>query len=282
MSKLKVIMCCGLPASGKTTWSKEMVEKSRGQYKRVSKDDLRAMLDNSKWSKANEKFVLDLRDKIILATLEQGKSIIVDDTNFAPRHKDHITQLVGDKAKVEIKFFYVDLEEAIKRDLKRLNSVGEKVIRDMYKTYLEPEEEQYKPDTKLLPAYIFDIDGTLALKQNRSPFDWDKVDQDEINQPVLNILNTLVEENTIIIFSGRDEICREKTETWLGKYCIYPTLLLMRKHGDMRKDSIVKMELFDEIKDKYNIKGVFDDRKQVVEMWRSIGLTCFQVAEGDF
>jgi hypothetical protein len=42
---LKIIMTKGLVASGKSTRSKDMVLKFPGQYKRVSKDDCRAMLD---------------------------------------------------------------------------------------------------------------------------------------------------------------------------------------------------------------------------------------------
>lgn len=51
----------------------------------------------------------------------------------------------------------------------------------------------------------------------------------------------------------------------------------------MRKDSIAKHELFDEhIRDRYRIAFVLDDRDQVVKMWRSLGLTVFQVADGTF
>lgn len=59
--------------------------------------------------------------------------------------------------------------------------------------------------------------------------------------------------------------------------------LHMRPAGDRRRDSIVKAELFDRhVRDQYRVLVVLDDRKQVVEMWRSLGLTCLQVAEGDF
>lgn len=56
----------------------------------------------------------------------------------------------------------------------------------------------------------------------------------------------------------------------------------MRVAGDNRPDTIVKYEMFQKIKDKYNIVGVFDDRECVVEMWRAVGLTCFQVDWGMF
>ena len=57
----------------------------------------------------------------------------------------------------------------------------------------------------------------------------------------------------------------------------------MRKTGDNRKDAIVKREIYEtHIKDKYQVDYVLYDRNQVVEMWRSLGLTCLQVADGDF
>jgi hypothetical protein len=57
----------------------------------------------------------------------------------------------------------------------------------------------------------------------------------------------------------------------------------MRAAGDSRRDSIVKREIFDDrIRQVWHVKGVLDDRDQVVRMWRDLGLTCVQVAPGDF
>ena len=89
---LKMIMTKGLPASGKSTWAKKMIDNNPGVYKRANKDDLRMMLDNSKWSKSNEKFVLQIRDEIILQSLVNGKHVIVDDSNFAPIHLERMKQ----------------------------------------------------------------------------------------------------------------------------------------------------------------------------------------------
>jgi hypothetical protein len=87
----------------------------------------------------------------------------------------------------------------------------------------------------------------------------------------------------VFAVSGRDGSCRELTENWLAANNIPFDGLFMRPVGDMRKDSIVKMEIFEnEFKGKYNIKFILDDRNQVVAMWRSLGLTCLQVADGDF
>lgn len=279
----KVIILKGLPASGKSTYAKKLIDENVGAYKRVNKDDIRAMLDNGKWSKDNEKFVLNVRDQLILLALDNGKHIIVDDTNLATKHEARIRQLVKGKARVEVVKFDVDLEECIKRDLKRVNSVGEKIIRGMYEQFLKPKIEAYQGSDNNPSAYIFDIDGTLATMKDRSPYDWHKIDQDELNVTVRHQLRALQDQgNLIIIFTGRDGVCEAETKEWLKYNEISYDHFDIRPEGNTEKDSIVKKRMFDKIKDKYNIIAVFDDRDQVVEMWRELGLTCFQVAKGDF
>ncbi len=287
-----VLILKGLPASGKSTYAKELVDKYKGaNWKRINKDDLRAMLDNSNWSKYNEKFILKVRDHLIEQALLSGYNIVVDDTNLSPKHYKTIKDIVlklntyhSTDIEIDTKLFDTPVEECIQRDLKRPVSVGEKVIRDMYNKYLRPDPEEIKYLSSLPDAIICDIDGTLAIMKNRGPFDWDKVDQDDYKVSVRNILLSIQDSHKIIIFSGRDSICYEKTEDWLMCTGIPFDKLYMRPKGDMRKDSIVKKEMFDlYVRGKYNIDFVLDDRNQVVDMWRNeLGLTCLQVAEGDF
>lgn len=280
----KVIILKGLPASGKSTYAKNLIEENKGMYKRINKDDLRSMFDNSNWSRDNENFILKIRDEFILSALDNGKHVIVDDTNLALKHETRIRQLVKGKAKVEVvEFLDISVEECIKRDLKRVSSVGEKVIRGMYEQFLKPKIEPYKGNNNNPSAYIFDIDGTLALMKNRTPYEWEKVGQDQLNVVVQQVLVALQNQgNQIIIFTGRDGVCEPETKEWLKANHITYNHFDIRPTGNTEKDSIVKKRMFDEIKDKYNILGVFDDRNQVVEMWRDLGLTCFQVANGDF
>jgi predicted kinase len=293
MSQQMIVMCKGLPASGKSTWSKKLVLDEPGQWKRINKDDLRAMLDAGKWSKKNEDFILSVRDTLIGDTLAGGYSVIVDDTNLLPKHHqrlEHLSKVFDVGFRVQ-DFTHVPLDECIKRDKARENSVGEKVIRNMYDQYLKPRIPVPTYDPGLPDCYIFDIDGTLAIMGNRSPYDWAKVGLDTVNQPVVKILEMIISSDPrivklarIIILSGRDSVCREETIEWLEDNGIDEwDGFWMRPEGDTRKDSIIKQELYEQhIKGKYNVLGIFDDRNQVVEMWRSLGLPCFQVAEGDF
>lgn len=280
---LTVYFTIGLPASGKSTWAKAKVDKSPNGIKRVNKDELRAMLDNSYFSKGNEKFVLNIQDQIIKAALEEGKHVIVDNTHLAPKHEARIRELIKGLAVLEIvDFRHVDLETCIKRDLQRFNSVGEKVIRDMYNQFIAPPRNPKPVHNPDLPdAIICDLDGTLALIGDRSPYDGASCEKDLVNEPVRSILQT--SGKAIVFVSGREDKSKPQTLAWLEKHGICFDALHMRKSGDMRKDSIVKREIYDEfILDKYNVTFVLDDRDQVVKVWRDLGLTCLQVDYGDF
>ena len=53
---------------------------------------------------------------------------------------------------------------------------------------------------------------------------------------------------------------------------------------DMRfmPDEILKKKMLDLFVDIDDVFMTVDDRQKVVDMWRGLGLTCFQVAPGDF
>ena len=87
----------------------------------------------------------------------------------------------------------------------------------------------------------------------------------------------------VIFCSGREDTARETTVQWIAEHVEVPGRLYMRAAGDRRKDAIVKRDLFDRhIRHEYDVRYVLDDRQQVVDMWRALGLTVFQVARGDF
>lgn len=284
----KVILTKGLPGSGKSTWAKEMLAQHPNQYKRVNKDELRAMLDNGYFNgRKTEDYVLAVRDQIILSALAEGRHVIVDDTNLDPKHEKHVRELVQGKALVEIKdFTHVTLAECLERDQKRQNYVGEQVIRSMHKRYLAQERPRVSYNPALPDCYIFDVDGTLAIRKDRGPFEWEKVGRDVPNIPIIRIWKRLIGVRNINMFvvSGRDEICRQMTIDWLANQCeVFPESLYMRPQGDTRQDAIIKEEIYRKhIEGKYNVLAVFDDRNQTVAKWRELGLTCLQVADGDF
>lgn len=138
------------------------------------------------------------------------------------------------------------------------------------------------------PAIIVDIDGTLAQMNGRGPFEWDRVWEDNLNKPVKMVIDAMnfghPADLEIIIFSGRDSICRKLTTDWLDMHGVPYDQLYMRPQGNNEKDCIIKRRLYDEhVAGKYDVLFVLDDRNQVVDMWRKdLGLPCFQVNYGDF
>lgn len=143
--------------------------------------------------------------------------------------------------------------------------------------------------------YIFDLDGTLALIEHRRHFvegpkkDWRGffaacVD-DEPNVPVMNLLRRLRNcGSQIEIWSGRSDEVRIQTEDWLRMHDFHNIPLRMRQEGDHQPDVDLKRSwlLSLSLLQRAQLEAVFDDRASVVAMWRSHGVPCFQVAEGNF
>ena len=283
-------MMKGLPGCGKSTVAKEMQEKN-GRLVRVNKDELRAMLHNGKWSGKNERQVLRVRNSIIIDALMKGKDVIVDDTNYAPRHEVKLREIAGING---AEFEVIDLsdvtpEVCIERDLKRANSVGQKVILDMYFKFVKKTdvgERRLNPlvfDKKLPYCVVFDLDGTLAHITDRSPYDGKSCASDQVNESISQLFEMVQDHVDVFCLSGRNGDSEVETRAWLQANNLNPKDLFMRAPGDSRKDSIIKEELFDKnIRDKYNVLFVVDDRSQVVKLWRSLGLTVLQCAEGNF
>jgi predicted kinase len=277
----KLLLLKGLPASGKSTFAKERVSSNPQQWKRVNKDELRQMLHGGKWTSKIEKDIEAAEEALAGRFLDAGFSVIVDDTNFHPKHHDRYLALANQKGAIfETKTFDVEVEEAIKRDLTRPNPVGETVIRRMHRQYVR--KWQLKPDEVPNAPWVVlcDLDGTLANMNGRDPYDASTCERDLLNEPVADVIERY---QHVMFLSGRKDTYRAETERWLKLHGFDQHPLYMRAGDDNRKDSIVKKEIYEaEVKGKFNVRFVLDDRDQVVELWRSLGLTCFQVAEGNF
>lgn len=149
-----------------------------------------------------------------------------------------------------------------------------------------------------MKTVIFDLDGTLALIDERrakatkpdGKINWDvffapeNIQLDKPNWPVIESFKALQEAGFIVgIFSGRDDISREETKEWLMDHEIFPDFMRMRRNGSFTPDDkLKKLWLNDLLQEGHNIMCVFDDRDKVVKMWRDNGITCFQVAPGEF
>lgn len=140
---------------------------------------------------------------------------------------------------------------------------------------------------------LVDMDGTLAdvthrlhhvrgggRRKNWKRF-FEEMVKDRPNEIIAKWVRQLEPEYAVIIVSGRPANYARHTIEWLERYRIPFSGLLMRREGDFRADYIVKKEILDKLP-KERIAFVIDDRASVCDMWRTSGLSCYQIAEGDF
>lgn len=275
----KLLMLKGLPASGKSTYAKEL--ETQG-WSRVNKDDIRKEFFPD-WTHKDEREVLYMEDAEIIAELREGNNVVVDDTNFAPKHQPRLEKIAKDEgADFEVLFIDTPLEVCIKRNRKRPNSVPMEAILTMYRRYIAPyRDEKPEYDDKLEETIVVDVDGTLAHIVDRDPYDASRAMEDQLSDAVSNVVSMAYGHGYhVIVLTGRHSGHLQVTKDWLQANGVDYDEIHCRDEGDERPDWIVKRELYEaHIKGKYNVKYVIDDRPSVCRMWRSLGLVTLQVGD---
>ncbi|MER7913572.1 AAA family ATPase [Streptomyces sp. NPDC096068] len=297
----------GLPASGKTTAARALQADAEGRVRRVNLDDLRTMLDlpdpERGRSHTREQTVLAVQDATVRAAVDGGFDVVVDNTHLTPHIPKRLKAAVAglDVTFAVHDFTGVPVEECVRRDAARERPVGEEIIRILADKHAKatrsgwrltadwlndrPATEPYVADPALPTAVMCDIDGTLALRVDRGPYDFTRCDRDVLNVSVRDALRAFrsAERDRIVLLSGRSEDHRALTEEWLARHEVPYDELWMRASGDGRGDDLVKAELFDaHVRHRYAVRVSLDDRDRVVALWRRMGLPTWQVNYGAF
>jgi len=129
----KIYVLQGLPASGKSTKAKEIVESDKeGHTMRINRDLLREMFHFGVYTKQNERHIMNAEKTLAQSMLIFDYDVVVDDTNLKQKTID-MWRDVAEWMDADIEVIRLDtpLEVCIERDKKREKSVGEKVIRGM-------------------------------------------------------------------------------------------------------------------------------------------------------
>ena len=287
--KRQILVLQGVPASGKSTFARKLATEHTN-WVIVNRDSMRKAR-GTYWLPSQENYIDDLEMNAVVSALNRDLNVIIDATNLNKKTIDKWNKLVGFYAsRIEFKLFKISYKEAIERDNSREDKIGEKTIRRFFKAYFPELLYNYTDDRVItLPnadkesIILCDIDGTIALHNDRNPFDYNKASEDSFDPRMKTLLNSLSQCYKIIFLSGRSEDSRTVTQKWLEDNSFGEHQLYMRKHNDYRSDDIVKKEMyFEYIHPKYNVVCVFDDRDKVVKMWRDLGILCCQVYYGDF
>lgn len=293
----------GYPGSGKSTIARTIP----GVV--VGRDYLRhQMYGKYRLDDGGEETVTIAQEAQVRALLEAGISVVVDDMNVNPRYLRSWARMARD---LGVDFAVEDMrtpvDTCILRDGQRNPDkiVGEDVIRKIAKRWpmekwptvtVKPKPTYdlvpYEAHANTIPAIIVDIDGTLAHHgpEGRSPYDYSRVSEDVVDETIRNLVNHEGGRGTVIIIcSGRDSTCYTDTEKWLHDNGVRFDILLMRpedakdENGNKLADYVVKYDLFDKhIRPFYNVKYCLDDRRQVIDMYRALGLKVLDVAGNNF
>ena len=133
----KLIICRGLPASGKSTWAKQWVLEDPEHRVRINQDDIRLMLGKY-WVPSREKLVQEIQFDAIIEALNREYDVVIDNTNLNNKVLEQFNRLIKTFEDYEIEykdFFDTPLSVCIERDKNRDLQVTEKVIRSFYNNY---------------------------------------------------------------------------------------------------------------------------------------------------
>lgn len=294
----------GVANSGKSTWAHQEWNKDPENTIIINRDKIRELLfsytersvyDYYKRSDFNklEKRVTKYEDTLIYEALSNNKKVIVDATHLK---KEYITRFEYWNVSLELVWFDITLKEALTRNISRDRKVSEDIIKKQYNRYVDLRKnfssysfnpKSFKQNKNLPPCIIYDIDGTISKMKGRSPYDWDKVDEDFVISNVVTTIDWLADLSIlnrpkVILCTGRDGKALDKTKQWLLSNSIYADKLYIRTEGDNRPDWIVKEEMWEEIASENYIVGMYDDRLQVVRRARALGLKVFNVEYNNF
>lgn len=307
----KIIVLVGPSCSGKSTTAAAYVQTNPDLYTIVNRDKLREAFfgytetNVSEYYKRTdlnkrEKEITKYENLLIKEILASGKIPIVDATHLK---REYLERFKYFNCKVELDFITDDLDVLLERNSNRTRQVGIEVIKKQVSQFrnllleLVSNNIDFNPvklenDPKKRKCIIFDIDGTLAEKGKRNAYDWKNVGEDDPIDSIIDIAHVyncfhrevITDVCDIIFCSGRDEICRKETIEWLLKWSgVYvKDNLYMRKHNDSRPDWQVKREIWEEISKDYYIQFIVDDRCQVVDYARNLGLKVLQVEYNNF
>lgn len=315
--KNKLIVLIGPPGSGKSTWARNKVNMSTKPTVIISRDGFRKMLKGDyRVDRGQEVLITKLVNDSVKDALVKY-DVILDACHCKMDYIRDIAKEFVSFAEIEFELMDdISIKDLLMRNTNRDRE--KQVPVDVIKRFKDGfdhikvnfdvldiiKDVEYRKVKVLPPKFdiekenciIVDIDGTIAhMGDRRGPFEWDKVDLDEPDHTIIEIIIALSEslDVSVIFMSGREgtEVCKEKTKLWLEKYKLMGdkylstrSALIMRSEKDYRKDAVVKKELYEKyVEPNYNTLFVLDDRQQVVDMWRrELGLKCLQVAEGNF
>jgi predicted kinase len=137
MNRPTLILLCGIPGSGKTTYAKKYIEEHDGTI-HISSDEIRQELWGDEATQGDNNEVFSLMQSRTIETLNNGQSIVYDATNITRKDRFYIISLCPKFVKIECHIIWAPIETCIERDATRKRTVGKDVIDRMLKRFQSP------------------------------------------------------------------------------------------------------------------------------------------------
>ncbi len=303
----RITFTVGPPGAGKTRWAhQEVARRGLQQLQRVNLDDFLTMTHGREFGPLSRPD-LTLVKRILMDTIrtiaESGRDVIVDGAHLSTRFPNQVRDEMGDRYQYGIQDFTGKaLEFCINNDRNRYAKnpwahVGSEEVNRAWSQaqalrrrfggeglplWVEQLNRSdgivaYLPQSGLPKALIVDIDGTLAHVGSRPAHDTTGL-RNGLEHRLAELLEPFTQSHgaEVVILTGQGEECRDDFLKWLSAENLPHGEVHMRRPRDSRRDSDVKLDLFDRhVRHKFHVVAAFADREHVVKLWRRLGvLTC--------
>lgn len=156
MDRVKLIILCGIPGSGKTTYAEKYIEEHNAIH--VSSDRIRAELFGDESTQGDNDKVFSLMQSRAIEALNNGQSVVYDATSVTRKDRSYIIALCPKFVKIECHIVWAPIETCIERDATRERTVGKAVIDKMLKRFQAPYYDEGIDEIKVIFPNQFDFD----------------------------------------------------------------------------------------------------------------------------
>ena len=157
MTRPVLILLCGIPGSGKTTWAKNYISKNP-DFVHLSSDAIRAELYGDENIQGNPVEVFTLMQKKAVESLNAGYNVVYDATSMTRKDRAGIISMCPKFTHIQCNIIWAPIETCIERDTTRERTVGKEVIDRMLKRFQPVFYDEGINEIKVILPYEFNKD----------------------------------------------------------------------------------------------------------------------------